>query len=316
MSSEQLKILVVDDDPFVRAVLTDLLEASNYQVENAVNGLDALKKCEEHSDLNLIISDMNMDEMNGLELVKEIRKRDEYLPFIVLTVNTEIQVALEAIRGGANDYLLKDENIQETISLSIENVLENHRLKLENMRLMEDLARKNRELERLSFLDGLTGIANRRYFDMVASQEWRRAVRESSWISFLMIDIDHFKGYNDTYGHQGGDECLRRVAEALNANLKRSGDLATRYGGEEFAIILPNTDTAGAEDIAEEMLEQVRALNISHSASSTADFVTVSLGVASAIPQQNDELADLLAQADKALYEAKMQGRNQKRTAA
>ncbi len=144
---EKLKILIVDDDPFVRAMLGEILESSGYQTKTAVNGVEALEKLDREPDIELIISDMNMDEMNGLELVRTLRSRGQNVPFIVLTVNKEISVALEAIRSGANEYLLKDENIEETIFVSIEKTLEKQQLKKENLELMNRLVIKNKELE-------------------------------------------------------------------------------------------------------------------------------------------------------------------------
>ncbi len=310
MSDTRIKILVVDDDPFVRSMLKELLESSGYSVLTAENGRDALRKYSNIPDIRLIISDMNMDEMDGLEFIVELRKIDAAIPFVVLTVNTEISVALKAIRSGANDYLLKDENIEDTLLLSIDRVMEKHRLRIENARLMEDLARKNRELERLSLLDPLTDIPNRRYFEKIIAQEWARAQRHDKWLSVIMIDIDDFKSYNDTYGHQEGDECLKKTSDALNRTLKRSVDFIARYGGEEFTAVLPDTDSDGAARIAENMRKNILGLKIPHETSRSGTKVSVSLGVASAKPDQHSCLDDLIALADKALYMAKHHGRN------
>ena len=174
----------------------------------------------------------------------------------------------------------------------------------------EALEKANETLARLAALDGLTGIPNRRSFDQFLLQEWRLATRNATRLSCIMLDIDHFKGYNDTYGHQAGDECLTQVAKALQATVARPTDLVARYGGEEFGIILPNTDTSGARVIAERMRLQVEQLGIPHSGSSVADCVTLSLGVATL---ESAELSpeDLLQAADQALYQAKRRGRNQ-----
>ncbi|MCP4352396.1 MAG: hybrid sensor histidine kinase/response regulator [Desulfobacterales bacterium] len=148
MVEQKIKILVVDDDPFVRAMLGDILESDGYLIETAKNGKDALEKYFEIQDISLIISDMNMPEMNGLEFIQELRKTDRQIPIIILTVNTEINIALEAIRSGASDYLLKDENIQDTILISVEKALEKHRLKKQNIQLMQNLLQKNKELQK------------------------------------------------------------------------------------------------------------------------------------------------------------------------
>ncbi len=307
--------MIVDDDPFVRMMLGEILESEGYLVRSAVSGSDALEKYAHHPDTDLIISDMNMAGMNGLEFIRRLRAHNQDVPVIILTVNTEISIALEAIRTGANDYLLKDENIQDIILISIEKNLEKHRLEHQNQKLIEELARKNRELERLSLLDGLTDIPNRRYFDKVFSQEWLRAARKSKSISLLMIDIDYFKRYNDTYGHPAGDECLRNVANALSQSLKRPGDFVARYGGEEFAAILPNTDARNALPVAEKMHSSISELKIPHCDSDAADRISVSIGLGSAMPADiRSDPSLLISLADEALYRAKEKGRNRTET--
>jgi diguanylate cyclase (GGDEF)-like protein len=166
------------------------------------------------------------------------------------------------------------------------------------------------ELRTFSHIDGLTGIANRRRYDECIEDEFRRARRNGTLLSLIMIDIDHFKKYNDCYGHQTGDTCLKAVAATLNKGLHRPGDLLARYGGEEFVVVLPCTDREGAYLIAENMRSHVEALNLRHATSSVADHVTISLGVASLAPHHSRELDQLQIGADQALYQAKREGRN------
>ena len=168
-----------------------------------------------------------------------------------------------------------------------------------------------KELWRLSYIDGLTGVANRRHFEKTLDQEWNRATREGKQLSLVMCDIDFFKAYNDTCGHQSGDDCLKKVAKALSGILKRPGDLVARYGGEEFVIILPGADAKSAVFVIEELRGGVEALEIAHPNSPVCSCVTVSLGVASIIPVRKSSPAELIAAADQALYEAKKEGRNQ-----
>ncbi len=172
-------------------------------------------------------------------------------------------------------------------------------------RLLEEA---NAQLKRLSFLDALTSIPNRRAFEERFQLEWRRAQRHSSPISVLMIDIDHFKEYNDHYGHQRGDECLAQLAQRLRNSVSRPGDFVARYGGEEFAIILPDTDVAGATAVAENLRKRAAGLRIPHAASPVRDVVTISVGVASIIPDPGSPIP--VAAADQALYRAKQLGRN------
>jgi diguanylate cyclase (GGDEF)-like protein/PAS domain S-box-containing protein len=168
----------------------------------------------------------------------------------------------------------------------------------------------NKKLDRLATLDGLTRVANRRKLDRFLDLEWRHTKREQLPIAFILCDIDHFKLYNDTYGHQAGDDCLRAVARAIKECVKRPRDLVARYGGEEFAVVLPSTNSGGAVHIAESICEEVRNLRIPHSQSSTGEFLTMSCGVASVIPNEGSSPESLVAVADEGLYEAKKQGRN------
>ena len=174
-------------------------------------------------------------------------------------------------------------------------------------RQLED---KNRLLERLSALDTLTGIANRRRFDDVLRQEWKRSARDSSSLALLFCDIDHFKRFNDTYGHQAGDDCLVRVAQAMEDTLNRPADLAARYGGEEFVGLLVDTDPEGALLLAERVRARVEGLDIEHASSDVAGVLTVSLGAAAIVPQTGMRPEDLVSIADQALYAAKQDGRN------
>jgi diguanylate cyclase (GGDEF)-like protein len=172
------------------------------------------------------------------------------------------------------------------------------------------LKRIEAELQTQSGQDWLTGLANRRRFDEIIQQEWGRARRDEASLAVLMIDIDYFKPYNDTYGHQAGDACLQQVAKAIAEVVHRPGDLPARYGGEEFVVVLPKTDAAGAARVAEKMRAAVEALNLKHVGSRASDRVTISVGVAAVVPPEKSEPATLIAAADQALYRAKREGRN------
>ena len=174
----------------------------------------------------------------------------------------------------------------------------------------EELTRLYNEVERLSFLDGLTGIANRRMLDQTLDREWQRAQRDQSPLSLIMFDIDYFKQYNDCYGHQQGDECLKLVAKALNRISKRAIDLLGRYGGEEFVLLLPETNEVQAIQLTDQCLSAVAKENIPHKQSKVSGVVTVSAGVSTFIPTVNSQPSLLIETADKLLYQAKQKGRN------
>jgi diguanylate cyclase (GGDEF)-like protein len=182
--------------------------------------------------------------------------------------------------------------------------------KLEMERFNWRLTEANLKLQRISQLDGLTGIANRRYFDEYLNKEWRRALRGAQMLALIMTDVDHFKAYNDCYGHQAGDDCLRKMARALSAEVRRPADLLARYGGEELVAVLPDTSLEGALLIAENMRLAVEALAIPHAKSPTVSHVTLSLGVAAVVPTPATLPKLLIEAADKALYQAKAEGRN------
>ncbi len=186
---------------------------------------------------------------------------------------------------------------------------------IQQANLHRELTLANQRLRRMAYLDGLTQVANRRRLEQYLDQEWRRMARENSYFSVIIADIDHFKGFNDRYGHQAGDNCLRLVARTLSRAAKRPGDLVARYGGEEFVIVLPHTDLKGAETVAEDIRLLVRSRHIPHEGSTVADVVTMSLGVASAQPDSEIGYAALIKRADEALYQAKNAGRDQVRLA-
>ncbi len=191
----------------------------------------------------------------------------------------------------------------------------NARRKLEatNAKLNElnhQLEKANQELQSLASLDSLTQVANRRRFDEHLNQEWRRMAREKAPLSLILCDVDFFKTYNDTYGHQAGDECLQQVATAIKSAIKRPADFVARYGGEEFVVILPLTGAKGAVHVAEQIRAAVKAAEIAHANSQVGKYVTLSLGVASTVPDHTSSPATLIAAADQALYQAKAQGRD------
>ncbi|MEA5618090.1 diguanylate cyclase [Cronbergia sp. UHCC 0137] len=181
---------------------------------------------------------------------------------------------------------------------------------IQQAELYQQLQAANKELKNLASIDSLTQIANRRAFDEVLLKEWKRMEREQGFLSLIICDIDCFKAYNDTYGHPAGDECLKQVAQILNQSIQRPADLVARYGGEEFTLILPNTDPDGAVKFAEMIRNQVKEQSMANVCSQVSRYVTLSLGVATVIPNSEDSPESLIAKADEALYQAKQRGRD------
>ena len=240
-----------------------------------------------------------------------------------MTGHGEMDSSIEALRLGASDYLLKPYKEEELLfrvtrcfeKLQMLNDAKktNEKLKksvIKHQELEKSLRASNKQLELLSTLDGLTGIANRRTFEKFLEREWKSSMRHTQPATAIMMDIDFFKLYNDTYGHQAGDDCLKKVARTIEKSLRRPGDLVARYGGEEFVAILSDTSQKGAFSLAEKVRASVEALEIPHQASPVNKFVTISLGVASRVPERGDASSILISEADQSLYKAKQEGRN------
>lgn len=224
-------------------------------------------------------------------------------PILIITALEDDNSVTQAFEAGATDFITKP------INWSI--LRQRVRHLINQAKLYQRLEATNIQLQKLAALDPLTQLANRRVFDLVFERQWRLMIRNQTPLSIIFTDIDYFKNYNDTYGHQAGDHCLFEVAQAIAAQVRRPMDLIARYGGEEIIIILPDTPPHGAQLIAANILDGVRSLAIPHAKSTAADHVTVSLGVVSLQPDHQSSPEELLAIADEALYEAKAQGRNQ-----
>ena len=313
--SGQPRILFVDDSAKSRLLIESALRGGGYdRLQSADSAPQAFEKLNLNEagrppEFDLILMDFLMPEIDGIEACRRIKADARFtdVPIIMVTAEESPDSLKEAFEAGAIDYVTKPINRIEMLA-RVKSAL---RLKQETDCRKErerQLMELNQKLERLSAIDGLTGIANRRQFDEALNRLWRRALRESSPISLIMIDIDHFKSYNDTYGHLAGDDCLRVVAQALSQTVKRPFDLVSRYGGEEFAVILPDTNREGAMLMAHEMRRRVEALAVPRGQPDQNDHVTVSAGVASLIP--SGEPSSLIAAADACLYQAKRSGRN------
>ena len=324
MAFAGFKILVVDDSPLIHAALGRMLEQDQYENEQASAGLadtgqtgvggaiswrytiitatsgeEALAKAvTERPDL--ILLDIIMPGMDGflvLTLLKE-SSTTQAMPVIIISGLSEEADEEKGFSLGAVDFITKP--FKKSIALAR---IKTHLKIVEQMRI----------IEQLSMEDTLTGIHNRRRFDSHFAMEWSRSKRERTPISILMIDVDHFKNFNDTHGHQQGDVVLKTVAVTITSSLKRPADLAARWGGEEFAVVLPNTPLDGAVHVAEQIRAAVEGVRI-QGAGGQVLSVTISVGVASATPDSAHTGEELIRQADAAMYEAKNAGRNRVRS--
>ncbi|MDO8989394.1 MAG: diguanylate cyclase [Sideroxyarcus sp.] len=308
--ADALKVLVVEDSKVTLKVLCNFLERMGINqlltAETGAAAIDLYRK--ERPDI--ILLDAQLPDIDGFEIAKQIRakeKNDDWTAIIFLTSMTKDADLARGIEVGGDDYLLKpvSEVVLHAKVRAMQRLVEMQR---SLVYLTQQLNAANKELQRLSTTDGLTGIPNRRMFDELSIREWRRCERMKKPIALVMLDIDNFKLFNDEYGHQAGDDCLRAVAAQVARAAPRAADLAARYGGEEFVLVLGETDADGARWVAENVRQHVSELGILHATPSRR--VTISCGVSSILPQSGQSLETLLRSADRALYQAKEAGRD------
>lgn len=315
---QTIKILLIDDQPMVaegiKRMLVDEDDMEFHYCQEPARAITIA--CDIQP--TIILQDLVLPDIDGMTLVRFYRGNDatKDIPVIVLSSKEDPIVKKEAFQYGANDYLVKLPDKIELIA-RIRSHAKQYLLQLERnaaffalREMQKQLQKTNSELERLSSLDGLTGIANRRSFDETLEKEWKRAQRENTLLTLILIDIDYFKPYNDSYGHLQGDECLSLVAQALDKMATRPTDLLARYGGEEFVLIAPMTNHDGARQLAQNMHKAINDLDIEHKFSKVSDKITISQGLVTLTPSDELSTIDMIDMADKALYEAKEKGRN------
>ena len=289
------RILVVDDAMENIQILHAALQ-DEHEVLFALDGARALALAQGQRP-DLILLDAVMPGMDGYAVLQALRAAPETsdTPVIFVTALSSPEDETRALDAGAADFISKPVNAAVVRA---------------RVRTQLTVKRQADTLRALTLTDSLTGVHNRRAFSERIDNEWRRCGRGALPVSLILADIDHFKLYNDHYGHQAGDACLEQTAHAMCRAANRAQDLVARYGGEEFAILLPETDAAGAACVARRVLDELAALGIAHAASPTSPLLTASMGIATLVPDRVQNSASLIRAADALLYQAKAQGRN------
>jgi two-component system chemotaxis family response regulator WspR len=310
-------VLLIDDQPLVGAAIgRALFGEPHLAFHYCAHAAEAMAFAERVRP-TVILQDLVLPDIDGLTLLKQFRANalTSQIPIVVLSNKEDPAVKSEAFALGASDYLVK---LPDPIELRARirhhskaylNQIQRDQAYIALRESQSRLEELNIELQRLSSIDGLTGLSNRHFLQEYLTAEWKRAKREQSSLSVVMIDIDDFKLYNDTYGHLAGDEALKKVAQTIKRTFVRPVDAVARFGGEEFMVVLPDTSLAGARYVAEKLRSSVEMLNIPHHAAASTNL-TISVGVAAAVPQPGDSAAELVRAADAALYACKRNGRN------
>jgi diguanylate cyclase (GGDEF)-like protein len=295
-----MKILVVDDQRSMRMISICVAASLGHETIEAVCGQDAIDICARER-VDLILMDVEMPGLNGFETTKKIREQTTiWFPIIFVSAKTDPKFFAEGIQSGGDIYLFKP---------IIPEVLESMIKAMQRIAaIQEELHSTKVKMELLAHQDKLTGLVNRRGFDNAMSLEFKHAKQDKLPLALIMVDIDHFKPFNDNYGHQAGDDCLAIVSKTLKEAMCRPNDIVARYGGEEFAIILPNTNAENAALVAERIVNALKELAYPHEYSSSTNYVTVSGGISDIA--SHDTVEEMIQSADKALYRAKEAGRN------
>ena len=309
-----MNILIADDELTIRSLVAELLSDEGHIVTLAEDGEDALEKYKKEWH-EIVFSDIRMPKMTGIQLLGEIKKLNDLTQFIIMTSHASVDNSIDALKKGAFDYILKPFEDLDVVVDAANRAMANLSAIREQQYLLNTLSRQNEELgtlnmkfRELAIRDGLTGLYNRRHGEGKLTDEVERALKFKRKLSLLFIDLDHFKFFNDTHGHQAGDEVLHALGQLMN-DAARDSDTVARWGGEEFIIISPETDEQQACQLAESIRKEVAAFAFPHADEQPLGHVSLSVGVAT-LSDGIDNAEELVGLADKAVYKAKESGRN------
>ncbi len=309
-----IELLVVDDEESILSLLSELLTDEGYRVTSCTSAEQALEILKSRS-IPLVIADNRLPGMSGIDLLRKVREISGDIQVLIMTSHASLDMAINALRGGATEFLLKPFEDLHVVIAIVKRALDKYDLIQKNRELLIRLKQENEELERvnnklkaLSRQDGMTGLYNHRYMKECLDAELARAIRHGRAFSIAFMDLDHFKHYNDTHGHQRGDELLCGFARLLREGFRET-DMVARYGGEEFLVILPETDKNAAISLAGRLRQQISAHPFEGRESQPGGKITVSIGVVS-YPSDATTADGLIKVADEALYRAKNAGRN------
>jgi diguanylate cyclase (GGDEF)-like protein len=297
--TKKMGILVVDDEEIIRDMLEDVLTEYGYKVWTATNGVEALNLFTKKENIGVVITDIRMPDMDGVEVTRKVRDANSDVSVIAITGYASVESAIAILKEGAYDYITKPFNIDE-IKIIVDRAIERQKLLGES--------REKDKYKQLSLFDSLTEIYNRRYLDAVLKKEISKAKRYKRPFFFLMADIDYFKNFNDKYGHLAGDWALKKVAQILTGSVRES-DYVFRYGGEEFAILGPETALQGALSVAKRLMASIRKAGFLNDKIMPDAKLNISIGLA-VYPDDADSEENLIRKADEYLYQAKALGRN------
>lgn len=304
-----MKVLVAEYNLADRLIIRRYLLSMGHDIVLVEDAEEAIEQFDKE-DPDLVLVDVHMPGLDGYAAVKRMRTMaKEWRPILFISSHTEPDDFVNGIKAGADDFLYKPINrdVLEAKLIAMDRIVA---MRKQLITVTAELAWETEKAQQIANIDGLTGLANRRYLDQVLEQEIKRAARERQPLTIIMVDIDYFKIYNDHFGHLAGDDALRKVARLLQNSVNRAADLVSRYGGEEFCIVLPNTNARGATEIAQELRRTVKDARIPHADGLDFPWLTISLGLSCQIPDTDASVENLIQLADKALYQAKAAGRN------